>query len=152
MSIDPKSGQGIMRSDFEYTGGLYDFATREFRGFQKVIKTNANSTIEESRYYQDEYRVGRKDRYQFFEPGQQDPTIDIDYSWSEYPLGSSQAKFIYLDWKDTTIDDGVEVGGHESYLYVSSNGFMTRKEVTGDGLTYDNQIQNHWQYINKGAT
>uniref|UniRef100_UPI004056EA5E toxin TcdB middle/N-terminal domain-containing protein n=1 Tax=Candidatus Electronema sp. TaxID=2698783 RepID=UPI004056EA5E len=51
-------------TSYSYQGGLYDYPTREFRGFSKVTETRADSTRKEHYFHQDEGRKGKT----YFEP------------------------------------------------------------------------------------
>ena len=47
-------------TSYSYQGGLYDYPTREFRGFSKVTETRADGTRAEHYFHQDEGRKGKQ--------------------------------------------------------------------------------------------
>ena len=68
-------------SRFSYTGGLYDFPTREFRGFAEVRETRANNSNVIHRFHQDESRKGKE--YQTdFQDSTSRPFARTEIAWS----------------------------------------------------------------------
>ena len=47
-------------TQYSYAGGLYDFPTREFRGFSQVTETRADGSLLVHRFHQDEGRKGKE--------------------------------------------------------------------------------------------
>lgn len=65
-SIRVDDGFGnIMTTNYTYFGGLYDFAKREFRGFQHAKLTNPDNTTVEKWFHQDEFFQGLEDKVEF---------------------------------------------------------------------------------------
>jgi len=77
-------------TNFSYASGLYDFPTREFRGFGRVTETRADGTKVIHFYHQDEAKKGKE--YQTDIKNAADaPYVSSANSWSE-----SSANNIYI--------------------------------------------------------
>jgi RHS repeat-associated protein len=74
---------------YSYFGGLFDFATRQFRGFETETKTNPDSitgnpsgTIVQTKFHLDEYLQGSPNQVELKAPGANgDTLIKTDFDW-----------------------------------------------------------------------
>ncbi|MBI5676158.1 MAG: DUF4214 domain-containing protein [Nitrospirae bacterium] len=80
----------VSTTNFSYANGLYDFPTREFRGFGQVNETKADGSKEIHYYYQDEAKKGKE--YKTEKKSASDsPFAAIENVWSD-----SSANGIYI--------------------------------------------------------
>jgi YD repeat-containing protein len=105
---------------FTYSGGLYDFPTREFRGFRTVTETLPDNSKVIHRFHQDEARKGKEDRYDVRDASNA-PFAAVDNTWN-----TAFANGVHKTLLDT----------QKSYAYdgVAANPKVTQVEYRG----YDN--------------
>jgi RHS repeat-associated protein len=111
---------------YDYSGGFYDSAEVEFRGFQKVtayqiadIQTQAYESKTETTYHQDYYKKGKIARQKSYAKLAEGHTQEIVNTWAE-PGTPGGGKFPYIETATTTvIDQGV--GGPFSYSQTTRN-------------------------------
>jgi YD repeat-containing protein len=122
-SITVKDGLGNDSSrSFAYEDGLFNYATREFRGFETVTQTNPNGTTVKTWFHQDEYKKGKQDKVGSYEY-EEGPRISVtDFTWDTYDIGST-AKFVYLDINNTKVyeNDLLSTETEMDYTYVYDN-------------------------------
>ncbi|MBI2175776.1 VCBS repeat-containing protein [Candidatus Woesearchaeota archaeon] len=114
----------LSRTDYSYMDGLYDYADREFRGFNKVQEVQAGNSITSHWFHQDDALKGMEFR------------TDIS-DGSSVPFKRADSEFT------STLKDGyhiVALSSHDDYLYDGSNIVpkVTRTEYGYDG--YGNVI------------
>ena len=64
-----REGENPSTTSYTYSGGLYDYGDREFRGFEYATQTNPDGTTVKTKFHQDEYFKGRQDEVEVREPG-----------------------------------------------------------------------------------
>lgn len=62
-------GEEASRTTFSYEGGVFDAATRELRGFRRVVATRQDGRSTITHFHQDEARSGLVEREDVFSPG-----------------------------------------------------------------------------------
>ncbi len=147
--IETNDGNGVISgTTLEYADGYYDDATREFRGFGYVQKTNPDNTTVETWYNtDDEYKKGRAEEIQFREPGAQDYYKRTIFTRSKVQVGGSESYFVRLDQERTDLVDSVTVYTQKNYTYNNNNG--NTMTITTSGTDAENiTTTNAW--TNKG--
>ena len=106
-ATDQVSGQSYT-TNYEYAGGLWDWQSREFRGFgyAKVIDVEGNYS--ETDFLQGDYNKGRIARQATYDSSGNLYTKVIN-DWQEQDLGNS-SKFVYLNKTDNYIYNGDSSG------------------------------------------
>lgn len=86
------TGQHALSSttNYSYAQGIYDFPTREFRGFGQVTETRADGSKVSHYYHQDEAKKGKKYRTEI------KSTADAPYAKTENTFSESVANSVYV--------------------------------------------------------
>ena len=153
--IITNDGNGtISETNYDYAGGLFDYATREFRGFetitQKIAVGTASGIWTETKFHQDEYYKGRQYQVDLKEPGENGALLSrTTLSWGKSDFGPPENKsaFVKLDEKRAESYDGETVTVQESYQYDDTNGNLLTLTTSGpDAET----VTTSFQYRNYG--
>jgi hypothetical protein len=132
-AIETNDGNGVIsQTDFEYAEGYYDHATREFRGFGYVQKTNPDDTTVETWYNTvDEHMKGRPEEIQVREAGAQDYYKRTTFTRSKVQVADTESFFVKLDQERTDLVDSVTVYTQTDYTYDNSNGNTLLTTISG---------------------
>ena len=135
-AITTNDGNGVVaETEYTYEDGLYDYDTREFRGFGKVVQTNPNGTVVESLYHQDEFRKGRQYQEDLTASDGSTPLTHTTFDW--YPQDPEQVTepyaFVKLAQKRTESYDAQTVFAQEDYTYDNAHGGVLTAIVSGTG-------------------
>ncbi|MGD8944304.1 MAG: FG-GAP-like repeat-containing protein, partial [Desulfobacterales bacterium] len=121
-----------------YSGGLYEPATREFRGFKTVTRSHAvgtpYTTVTETIFHQDQWFKGRQYEVKLREPGENGALLSKTvFTWDKQLLDPPQdtAAFVKLHQKLSESCDGVTIFARENYTYDDSNGNLLSKTASG---------------------
>jgi len=147
-SITTDDGLGNQSTTtYGYSGGLYDYPTREFRGFEYVKQTNPDNTTYESWFHQDEFRKGRASKTQLNKS--EDLLIEETLTWDTVYLDDpdNTTAFVKLSQKRTDYYDSATVFAQEDYFYEDTNGNLTTVVAYG---TDGENVTTSFQYQNKG--
>jgi YD repeat-containing protein len=135
-----------------YSGGLYEPATREFRGFEIVTRLNAVetpfTTITETKFHQDQWLKGRQYEAQLREQGENGALLSkTTFTWDKQFLDppADSAAFVKLQQKLSESYDGVTIFTRENYTYDDSNGNLLSKTASGTG---GEDVAVHYAYAN----
>ncbi len=139
---------------YNYSGGLFDFETWEFRGFETVTQTNAvgtpYETITETKFHQDEYRKDRQYQVELKEPGESGALLSkTTLIWNSVFLDppDNTCAFVKLQQKMTEHYDDVTVTIQEVNTYDDTNGNLLSKTTSG---TDGEDVTVNYQYSNLG--
>jgi hypothetical protein len=109
-------------TEYSYSGGSYDFSTREFRGFETVTQKAAVGTASEiwteSKFYQDEFYKGRQYKVDLKEPGENGALFSrTTFTWDKFDISPSGDKsaFVKLIEKRTESYDSETVAVQAAY-------------------------------------
>ncbi|MBL7130493.1 MAG: VCBS repeat-containing protein [Candidatus Omnitrophica bacterium] len=105
--IDQVSGQSYT-TNYEYADGLWDWQTREFRGFGYVKVIDVDQNYTETEFLQGGYNKGRiKEQRSFDAAG--NPYTKVVNDWQQQDLGNG-SEFVYLNKTDNYIYNGDSSG------------------------------------------
>jgi len=138
-------------ANYHYHGGLYDYGTRELRGFEYVKQTNHNGTTVETWFYQDEFFKGRQEKVEIREPASGALLNKIEFTWEKIFLDPSEnTAFIKLTQKRSEFYDGVTLISQENFNYDDTNGNLLTTISSGpdaEMITTTNQYQNYGDWL-----
>jgi len=149
-SISVKDGNGtVSTTRYTYSGGFFDFAEREFRGFSYSKQTNPDGSTIENWFHQDDYRKGKVYRTRLRGSGI-GLFSEVTQAWSTYPSAPNTWAFVKLDLKRTEFYDEETVFSQEEYTYDTDNGNLLSTVSSGTGaesVTTTNQYQNYGDWV-----
>jgi RHS repeat-associated protein len=139
-------------SEFSYAGGLFDYASREFRGFETVIQTNPDGTKLQTWFHQDEWFKGRQYQVELIAPTETESILsNMTMTWDRTFLDEpdNTHAFIKLLQKRTEFYDDVTVYTQKNYTYDDANGHLISRTTSGtDGedvtITYQHSNLGDW--------
>ncbi len=138
-SVAVNDGLGnISTAEYDYAGGLYDYITREFRGFETMTLTNPDGTIYQTQYHQDEFLKGKLKQEGLWAVGAA-PAVDTPLSlttniWeTEYLDTTLTTTFVKLSQSRTEQNDEVTVFTQQDYIYDNANGNPLSLVTSGTG-------------------
>jgi RHS repeat-associated protein len=136
-------------TSYTYSGAYYKYNERDFRGFGYVKQTNPDLTTIETTYeLNDNYKKGRPLSIEMKEAGETDPFMETTFTWENYTIPSTDAKFVKLTDKRVDIDDGIApVYTEKDYTYDDSNGNLLTTISSG---TDAEDVTKTNSYVNKG--
>ncbi len=170
ITVDSLSGAAdneSLSTSYVYDGGLYDFATREFRGFAKLFQKNPNNTYLRTDYYQDHYRMGKAQKV-YTGKTPPDPATNLFvtdappapvYTQSTFTWGiqaiNDKVNFPKLDdMTSTSSENGVSLSStqHNTYAQSGSTGFWHKLSSTSSGkgadtVTTINEFKNYGTWV-----
>jgi len=119
---------------YNYSGGLFSYDTREFRGFHEAIKINPDSSKIKTIFHQGEYLKGRPQWEYYYAVNGYYSYGNTEYTWddSEEVATGTGSYFVKLTEKKTTNYpcDGVETS--EAYAYNPTHGGLESKTISGN--------------------
>ena len=148
-----------LRTEYRYSGGLYDTAEKEFRGFLYGKRINPEGVVEKTKFNQTEYLNGKVDYVETLSHDtglfSDDDTEDINARFGivrfEYGLDDkatdSPINFVYLDYKETEVwENGAKVlHTKEDYDYYgfdnSTNAHGGIKQIVSSVVFGDSDAQ-----------
>jgi len=145
-SITVNDGNGnISTTNYTYSGGLYDYANREFRGFGYVKATDPNGTTSETWFKQDDIFKGLP--YDQITKDSSGNTyaraINTFNSTSPY----TGVNFPYLSQKDDYIYDGTATYKQAAATFTyDAYGNITRKYLYGDASITGDERDEYIEY------
>ena len=154
LEIDDGFGN-ISTSSYSYSGGMFDYPTREFRGFESVVQTRAvgtpYETVTETKFHQDEFFKGRQSDVELREPSGGQLLSKITLSWNKVYLDepANTAAFVKLSRKRIEYYDSETVYTQQDYAYDNANGNLLAKMTSGTGgenvtVTYEYENFGEW--------
>ena len=153
-SLEIDDGLGnISTSTYSYSGGLFDFPTREFRGFERVVQTRAAGTpyesVTETKFHQDDFLKGRRKDVALIEPSAGELLSKISLFWEKVYLDESEntAAFVKLSQERIEYYDRETVYTQQDYSYDDSNGNLLAKMTSG---TIGENVTAIYEYENFG--
>ncbi len=94
-AVTVEDGNGVAATRAcDYSGGLFDPAEAEFRGFERLEETLPDGTLKETAFHQDAYLVGREQRVERRGPADRLLTLTA-FAWAAEPLQGA-ARFLQL--------------------------------------------------------
>jgi RHS repeat-associated protein len=130
-------------TNYTYQGGLYDFATREFRGFAQVkIEDEVTGLVTETHYHQDEVFQGRV-AWSETRDANNALVSRVDNTWDKQDYDNDSA-FPYLTQAVATkYDDAGGALGSVTMLYTYDDygSVLTESKATSDGYSRSTQSQ-----------
>ncbi|MGD9079493.1 MAG: FG-GAP-like repeat-containing protein, partial [Desulfobacterales bacterium] len=141
LTVDDGNGNQSTFS-YDYSGGRFDAADREFRGFHYHIQTNPDDTTVHRWFHQDDYFKGKDYQIKFESPS---ATLSlIESTWDK--VNFSQGAFVKLVHKHKEIYDGYMVKLDQSYTYDDANGNLLSTVSSGPGAETLTIAQQHDNY------
>jgi RHS repeat-associated protein len=139
-SISVNDGlDNISTATFDYTDGLYNYATREFRGFKTITRTNPDNSISLFTYHQGEYLRGKLLSEGLWEPGEDPatdtPLIETTYAWEREYLDppANTTAFAKLASQRTDVYDASPAYAQQDFIYDSGTGNPLAATTFGTG-------------------
>jgi hypothetical protein len=113
ITVDDGNGMESVRT-YDYSGGLFDFEDREFRGFENVTVTDPNGTYTKSLYLQDDIYKGVAQEQTVYDVSGNKYTqvinsyacVSPDPATNDCTSPDAGIYFPYLERQDTMIYDG----------------------------------------------
>ncbi len=145
-SISVNDGNGnTSTTNYTYSGGHYDIADREFRGFEYVKATDPVGTISETWFKQDDVFKGLPDRQET-----RDSSGNL-YSKSEKTFRSTTpftgVDFPYLSQSDDFVYDGTGTANNIKTTFVyDSYGNITEKHLSGNTAVTGDERDEYTEY------
>ncbi|MDY6955127.1 MAG: toxin TcdB middle/N-terminal domain-containing protein, partial [Thermodesulfobacteriota bacterium] len=140
-----RAGENPSTTNYTYSGGLYDYGDREFRGFEYATQTNPDGTTVKTTFHQDEYFKGRQDEVEASEPGDPGTLLSkTTMSWDKTFLDAPEntCAFVKLTQTRTETYDSQTVYSQQDYTYYDNNGFIHTIEAKGTDADSTNDIIN----------
>ncbi|MCP4668998.1 MAG: hypothetical protein GY849_21895, partial [Deltaproteobacteria bacterium] len=150
MTVDDGLGNAFT-TNYAYSGGLFDYGSREFRGFEYVEQTNPDGTTVKTWFHQDAYMKGRERQVEVRAPDEGPLLTRTTLTWDKvflYPPNTYA--FVKLDQKRTESYDGVTLFTQEDYTYDHTNGNLLTKVTSGtdgESITQTHQYQNFGSWL-----
>ena len=127
----PESPAGVTR--FDYRGGHYDVAERQFRGFETITQTRPDGTAQVTVFHQDTHFQGKTRRTESRTSPSGAVTARTDFAWDKAQLRGGAATFVRLARRLSTVYDGETVATDEAYVHDDENGNLLRTTTSGSG-------------------
>jgi YD repeat-containing protein len=142
-------------AELSYSGGLYNFNTREFRGFETVTRTNPDDTIVKTRYHQGRFKKGRVLEEKLWakgaNPDTDTPLVATANTWETEYLNApdNTSAFVKLSQTRSDYNDAVTAFTQQDFTYDSTNGNLLTVTASGTGAenvttVYDWQNYGDW--------
>ncbi len=144
ISVDDGNGN-TSTTDYTYAGGLFDFGTRELRGFEYVKTTDPSGTTSESWFHQDEVFKGLPYKTEI-----KDSSGNL-YSKSEKTFSSTSpytgVDFPYLEQSNDYVYDGTATANEVSTTFAyDAYGNITEKHLGGDTAISGDERDEYIEY------
>lgn len=120
-SVSLNDGLGnVSTTSFSYTGGYFDYVSREFRGFQSSTRVNPDGTSAVTWFHQDNKLKGKAFKSETFDMA--GALLDrINFNWETVPVGNST--FVRLASKVTESHDAdATLWVRNEYAYNNTHG------------------------------
>ncbi len=149
MTVDDGLGT-TSTSTYTYSGGLFDFPEREFRGFEYVKSTSPNNTTSETWFYQSDYLKGRSYRTESRDPSE---TLlgKTEQTWQTTLLNTGYENCAFVKQsqvRNENYDSAGTVFSQEDATYDDTNGNLLTRVVSGTGAE---SITTEYEYTNMGT-
>ncbi len=149
MTVDDGLGT-TSTSTYTYSGGLFDFPEREFRGFEYVKSTSPNNTTSETWFYQSDYLKGRSHRTESRDPSE---TLlgKTEQTWQTTLLNTGYENCAFVKQsqvRNENYDSAGTVFSQEDATYDDTNGNLLTRVVSGTGAE---SITTEYEYTNMGT-
>jgi RHS repeat-associated protein len=118
---------------FDYRGGYYDVAERQFRGFETITQTRPDGTADVTVFHQDTLLQGKTRRAETREAPAGAVTARSDFTWATSQLRGGAATFVRPARRLSTLFDGETVATDEAYVHDEENGNLLRTTTSGTG-------------------
>jgi hypothetical protein len=122
---------------YNYSGGYFDFVSKEFRGFKLITKNSPDGTIEKNYFHvKDEYLKGNMHLSQLFDSNQT-MRIQKNFIYTKQSVDNTSAFFVKLDnIKIETYNESGNVNTvlYETFKYYDTTGLlksMLSSPITG---------------------
>ena len=156
-SLEVDDGFGnISRSTYSYSGGLYDYPTREFWGFKSVIQNKAVGTpvetVTETKFHQDAFFKGRPYDVELREPSDGQLLSKMTLFWEKVYLDepANTSAFVKLSRKRIENYDQETVYTQLDYAYDDTNGNLLTKMTSGtagENIFMDYEYENYGDWL-----
>lgn len=155
-SITVNDGLGnVSTTEYDYSGGLYDYPDRDFRGFETAIHLNADGTTVKSTFHQDTYLKGRPEKVETWAVNK-NPAIDDPYyrstsTWVTVPANPPQGSWAFakLSQQREDIFGTTPIFSQESFTFDDTNGNLLSSISSGSGV--NETITKTNAYVNLGS-
>ena len=144
-AADGLGGNNAAVTTYQYGGGLFDFAERDFRGFETVTQTGTDGRYSTARFHQDSILKGRTYQTRTWTADGQELISQSTQSWDSVP--QQAAHFVRLNHKRTETYDDETVFSQEEYAYDDNNGHVI--EIASSGTGAESLLKTH-KYGNLG--
>ena len=148
------TGDDTATFTYSYNEGKYDFPTREFRGFDNIIKTDPLYIKTIKYFYQDKERKGiLKKTRKYLSPNDNDGYFQSTQHW-KVDNSSNANNFLYLDYTNSYFshlnEDGTSKKNNENYVFYSyDNHGNTLSVIKSDIYSRTTGIKTEFVYENK---
>jgi RHS repeat-associated protein len=139
---------GSYTTQYSYSGGLFSYDTREFRGFQTSEKENPDGSKVKTTYHQGEYLKGRPQREDYYNTNGY-YYGHTQYAWDDSEEVAAGSFFVQLTGKTTSYPYDV-VETTEAYIYNLTHGGLESKTISGnnaDPVTTETDWENVGDWI-----
>lgn len=151
VTVDDGLGTNTSIMTYDYYDGLYDYPTREFRGFGKVSSLNPDNVTTTTWYNQDEFLKGRA--YKTIQQDASGTLLSQTLSnWETDTINPpyNNSRFAKLTQTRTESYDGQTIFTQKDYTYDSTNGNILTETSSGTGA--ENLITTtHYTNVGTGA-
>jgi len=132
---------------YSYSGGWFDFASREFRGFEKATSTKPDGTVVTAQFHQDDALKGRQQWAEAKNSTGQLLGRDT-FTWETTAAGNST--FVKLSRKESSLyeNGALAVTTREDMTHDDTNGNLLAKTISGPGAE---AVTTTYSYRNYGA-
>ncbi|HSV91494.1 MAG TPA: FG-GAP-like repeat-containing protein, partial [Desulfobacterales bacterium] len=118
---------------FDYRGGHYDLAERQFRGFESITRTHPDGTAEVTAFHQDTLLQGKTRHAESRESPVGAVLARTDFTWEASQLRGGAATFVRLARRLSTVYDGGTLATEEAYVHDEETGNLLRTSTSGAG-------------------
>ncbi|MCK6622655.1 MAG: FG-GAP-like repeat-containing protein [Calditrichia bacterium] len=146
--VTKKDGLGnSSSSSYQFSGGLYDFSAKEFRGFSKVEVTDPENNITTQEFHQGEFLKGKPIRTSF------EDNLGNNYSESSFDWDLSgncdgvravllreEQSILHNPIAGTRVRSGIRYNGYDQYGNLNSKRYLGDLDLPGD------EYERHTEY------
>ena len=137
---------------YHYENGLYDYDSRELRGYATVKRTNPDGTVTHFHFLQGTFNKGKLDHTVLKDASGTRTIEQTQYVWREVPTGDASV-FVARATMRTTYYDQATVWIEQAYAYDDRNGYAIAVVTSGtdaEGTPSAYNLLTATDYINQG--
>ena len=147
ITVDDGFGTNPSTVTYNYYNGLYDYSTREFRGFGTVSSINPDNVTTTTTYNQSEYPKGRPNETDQYNPNGTNFSKTVN-NWVTVDITGTSAKFAKMTSTRSESYDTQTVFIQKDYTYDDTNGNLLVESSSGTGAE---NLTTTTEYTNVGT-